>query len=36
MSAKDMNIKNRTYYIFDDTFNIKELDPSNIKLDGKS
>ena len=31
MSVK--NIKNHTYYFFDDIINIKEFDPNNIKLD---
>ena len=33
---EDRNIKNRLYYFFDDIINIKEFDPSNIKLDEKS
>ena len=45
MSAKDIDIKNRTYYILDDKkinikyqydINIKYFDPSNIKIDEKS
>ena len=36
MSFKDMNIKNHTYYFFDDTINIKDFDPNNIKIDEKS
>ena len=45
MSAKDIDIKNRTYYILDDkkinikyqyNINIKYFDPSNIKIDEKS
>ena len=35
MSDKDINIKNRTYYFFDDFFNIRDLDPNNIKIDEK-
>ena len=36
MSVKDINIKNRKYYFFDDTINIKDFDPDNIKIDEKS
>ena len=28
---KDINIKNRTYYFFDDMINIKNLDPNKSK-----
>ena len=28
---KDINIKNRTYYFFDDMINIKNLDPNKNK-----
>ena len=31
-----MNIKNRTYYFFDDIINIKTFDPNNFKIDEKS
>ena len=31
----DINIKNHTYYLFDDIINTKEFDPNNIKLDEK-
>ena len=34
--VKDINLKNRTYYFFDDIINIKNFDPNNIKVDGKS
>ena len=34
--VKDINIKNHTYYFFDDTINIKDFDPNNIKIDEKS
>ena len=34
-NVKDINIKNHTYYFFDD-INIKEYDSNNIKLDEKS
>ena len=35
-NIKEINIKNRTYYLFDDMINIKEFDPSLIKIDKKS
>ena len=28
-----INVKNYTYYFFDDIINIKEFDPNNIKTD---
>ena len=31
MSVKDISIKNRTYYFFNDIINIKDFDPGNIK-----
>ena len=36
MSAKDINIKNGIYYFFDDTIDIKDFYPNNIKIDEKS
>ena len=33
---KDIDIKNRTYYFFDDTINIKHFDLNNTKIDEKS
>ena len=36
MSAKDINIKNGIYYFFDDTIDIKDFYPNNIKTDEKS
>ena len=33
---KDINIKKCTYYFFDDTINIKDFDPDNIKIDENS
>ena len=33
---KRMNIKNRTYYFYDDMVNIKDFDPNLLKLDKKS
>ena len=35
-NIKQINIKNRTYYFFNDMINIKNLDPSLIKIDKKS
>ena len=34
--VKDINIKNRTYFFFNDTINIENFDPNNIKIDEKS
>ena len=34
-NVKDINIKNHTYYFFDDIINIKDFDPNNIKIDEK-
>ena len=36
MTVKDINIKNHTYYFFDDIINIKEFNPNNTKIDKKS
>ena len=33
---KEINIKNRTYYFFNDTINIKNFDLNQIKTDQKS
>ena len=30
-NTKEINIKNRTYYFFDDMINIKEFDPNLLK-----
>ena len=35
-NIKQINIKNRTYYFFNDMINIKNFDPSLIKIDKKS
>ena len=35
-NIKQINIKNRTYYFFNDMINIKILDPNLIKIDKKS
>ena len=34
--VKDINIKNRTYYFFNDIMDIENFDPNNIKIDEKS
>ena len=34
--VKNINIKNHTYYFFDDIINTKDFDPNNIKIDQKS
>ena len=33
---KDVDIKNRTYYFFNDIINIKNFDPNNIRVDETS
>ena len=33
---KQMNIKNRIYYFYDDMINIKDFDPNLMKIDQKS
>ena len=35
-NIKHINIKNRTYYLFNDMINIKDFDPSLLKIDKKS
>ena len=35
-NIKEINIKNRTYYFFDDIINIKNFDPNLLKIDKKS
>ena len=34
--VKDIDIKNQTYYFFNDIVNIKNFDPNNVKVDEKS
>ena len=34
--VKDVDIKNRTYYFFNDMINIENFDLNNIKLDEES
>ena len=36
MVTKQLNIKNRTYYFWNDLINLKDFDPSLLKLDKKS
>ena len=36
MSVKDIIIKNRTYYVFNDIIYIENFDPNNIEIDEKS
>ena len=33
---KQMNIKNRTYYFYDDLINLEDFDPNMLKLDKKN
>ena len=35
-NIKEINIKNRTYYFFDDMINIKDFDRNLLKIDKKS
>ena len=35
-SIKEINIKSRTYYFYDDMINIKDFDSRLLKLDKKS
>ena len=35
-NIKEINIKNQTYYFFDDMINITDFDPSLLKIDKKS
>ena len=36
MTVKNINIKNHTYYFFDDIINITDFDPNNTKIKEKS
>ena len=36
VSTKEINIKHRTYYFFNDMINIKDLDPNLLKIDKKN
>ena len=33
MAVKQMNIKNRTYYLYNDLINALNFEPNNLKLD---
>ena len=35
VTTKQLNIKNRPYYFYDDLINLKDFDPSLLKLDKK-
>ena len=35
VTIKQLNIKNRTYYFYDDSINLKDFDPKVLKLDKK-
>ena len=35
-NIKQINIKNRTYYFFDDMINIRDFDPNLLKISKKS
>ena len=35
MTAKQLNIKNRTYYFYNDLINALNFEPINLKLDKK-
>ena len=35
-SKKQINIQNRTYYLFKDMINIKNIDPNKIKIEENS
>ena len=34
--VKDIDVKNRTHYFFNDIIDMKNFDPNNIKIDDKS
>ena len=36
VTTKQLNIKNKTYYFYDDLINLKDFDPRLLKLDKKS
>ena len=36
MTTKEIDIKNRTYYFYNDLINIKNFDPNMLKLDEKT
>ena len=36
VTTKELNIKNRTYYVWNDLINLKDFNPTLLKLDKKS
>ena len=36
MTVKQLNIKNRTYYFYNDLINALNFEPNNLKLDKKN
>ena len=36
MAVKELNIKNRTYYFYNDLINALNFEPNNLKLDKKA
>ena len=36
MAVKQLNIKNRTYYFYNDLINALNFEPNNLKLDKKN
>ena len=36
VTTKQLNIKNRTYYFYNDLINIRDFDPKLLKLDKRS
>ena len=36
MTTKQINVKNRTYYFYNDLINVSNFEPGNLKLDKKS
>ena len=36
VTTRQMNIKNRTYYFYNDLINIEDFDPKLLKLDTKN
>ena len=36
VTTKQLNIKNKTYYFYDDLINLKDFDPNLLKLDKRS
>ena len=36
MAMKQLDIKNKTYYFYNNLINVSDFEPSNLKLDKKS